>query len=129
MAGLVGEIVSAAAAPMVSTALAVYAVPLEAVAVILQALPCAAEAVYSPAELMLPHEAAHRTGEFAVNCCVWPWAVLALEGVITMGDLTVATVDAVCPLPSVAVALIVHEEGLNGAVNKPLDAMLPHEAV
>ena len=83
--GLNGAMVSVGAAPTVSTTFAVYAVPVEAVAVILQALPCAAEAVNSPLESMLPQDAAHVTGELAVNCCVCPWGVLALEGLITIG--------------------------------------------
>ena len=93
--GFDGAIVSVDAAPTVSNALAVYAVPVEAVAVILQALPCVADAVNKPFAAMLPHEAAHMTGELAVNCCVCPCGVLALEGVITMGELTVAMAVAV----------------------------------
>jgi hypothetical protein len=127
--GLNGAIVSVGAAPTVSTTLAVYAVPVEAVAVILQALPCVADAVNNPLAVMLPQDAAQITEEFAVNCCVCPAGVLALEGVITIGELTVATVEAVWPLPSVAVALTVHDEGARGAVNKPVDEMVPQDAV
>lgn len=95
MVGFNGAMVSVDAAPTVSNALAVYAVPVEALAVILQALPCVADAVNRPFAEMLPHDAAHVTGEFAVNCCVCPCGVLALEGVITMGEVTFATVEAV----------------------------------
>jgi len=68
--GLSGVMVSAAAAPTVSTALAVYATPLDAVAVMAHALPGVADAVNSPVALMLPHEADHFTCWFAENCCV-----------------------------------------------------------
>ena len=129
MVGLRGEMVSVGAAPTVSSAAAVYGVPVEAVAVILQVLPCVADAVNNPVALMLPHDAAQVTGEFAVNCCVCPEGVLALEGVITIGELTVATVEAVWPLPSVALALMVHDDGARGAVNKPADEIEPQVAV
>jgi hypothetical protein len=129
MVGLRGEMVSVGAAPTVSSAFAVYGVPEEAVAVILQALPCVADAVNSPVALMLPHDAAHVTGEFAVNCCVCPVGVLTLAGVIVIGEFTVATVEAVWPLPSVAVALMVHDDGARGAVNKPADEIEPQVAV
>src|SRR3954453_1288595 len=95
MVGLNGAMVSPAAAPTVSTALAVYGVPVDAVAVILQELPCGVGAVNNPTAEMLPHDAAHVTGEFAWNCWVCPAGVLALAGVITIGELTFATVEAV----------------------------------
>jgi len=90
-----GEIVSAAAAPMVSDAIAVYAVPLAAVAVMVHTLPWVAGAVNNPAAVMLPHEATQLTAVLAVNCCVWPWGVVAVAGLIVNGDLMVAAVDAV----------------------------------
>lgn len=84
--GFCGEIVNAAAAPIVSAACAVYAVPLAAVAVMAHTLPCVADAVNKPFAAMLPHEAAQVTAALAVNCCVFPWAVVAVAGVIVKGD-------------------------------------------
>jgi len=93
------------------------------------ALPGVAEALNNPVALMLPHEVDHVTGWFAENCCVCPCAVTALTGVIAMGDVTVAVVDALDPLPLVAVAVITHEPGERGAVNRPADEIVPQEAV
>ena len=53
---------------------------------------------------------------------------MTLEGVIVMGEVTVASVLAVSPLPSVAVAVIVQEPSLSGAVNTPEAVMDPHDA-
>jgi|SRR5579863_1680802 len=129
MVGLAGEIVSAGAAPIASTTFVVYAVPDKAVAVILQELPCAAEAVKRPDELMMPQDTDHETGELAVNCCVCPCGVLALAGVIAMGDTTVAVVAALWPLPSDAVAVTVHDDGLKGAMKRPAEEIVPHDVV
>ena len=108
--------VKATGAPTVSAAVAVYAVPLAAVAVMVQVLPCDADAVNIPFASMTPHEAFHVTDALAVNCCVCPWPVVAVMGEMTMGEDIFAVVDATCPLPSVAVAVMVHEPGDNGAV-------------
>jgi hypothetical protein len=65
---------------------------------------------------------------FAVNCCVRLCTVFALAGEITNGEVMVAVVDAVWPLPSVAVAVIVQEPGASGAVNDPVLEMVPQLA-
>ena len=65
--GLSGEMVSVAAAPMLSKAVAVYAAPLDAVALMVHLLPGVAEAVNTPAEVMLPHVADQFTVALAVN--------------------------------------------------------------
>lgn len=127
--GLSGEIVKAVGAPTVSMALAVYAVPPVPVAVTVHALPCVAEAVKRPAALMVPHDADHATDMFAVNCCVWPSGVVALAGEIAIGDVTVALVDAVWPLPSVAFAVMVHDVGNSGAVKTPAADIDPQLAL
>jgi hypothetical protein len=76
-------------------------------------------AVYSPAEVMLPHLAIHVTGTLAVNCCVLPCAVLAEMGVITIGETIVMDALAL-PLPLVAVAVTLHVVvGYKGAFNTP----------
>jgi len=41
----------------------------------------------------------------------------------------VAVVDALVPLPLVAVAVTTHEPGERGAVNRPADEIAPHAAV
>lgn len=76
--------------------------------------------------MMLPHDAAQRTAAFALNCCVKPAGVAALDGVITSGDVTIATVDAKLPVEDVAVT--VQEAGIKGAVNNPAVEMVPQEA-
>ena len=48
--------------------------------------PCVDGAVNKPVPEMVPHDAAQVTAALAVNCCVWPWAVVALAGVIVKGD-------------------------------------------
>ena len=55
--------------------------------------------------------------------------VVALEGVIVIGDEMFASVEAVWPLPSLAFPVMVHEVCFNGAVNRPEEVMLPQEAV
>jgi hypothetical protein len=56
----------------------------------------------------------------AVNCCVDPWAVVTVAGVIVNDEVTVTTVDVTRPLPSVAVAVTVHDPGVAGSVYKPV---------
>jgi len=114
--GFSGVMVSAEAAPMVSSAVAVYAVPLDAVALMVHALPCVADAVNSPAELMLPQDAVQLTAIFAEDCCVWPCAVTTLAGEIISGEVMVAVVEALAPLPFVAVADTVQAPAASGAV-------------
>jgi len=104
-------------------------VPDAAVAVILQALPWAADAVNRPEVVMAPQEADHLTAEFAVNCWVRPWPVVALEGVMTMGDLIVAVVATVRPVPSLAFAVTVQDDWVRGALKRPAAVMAPHDAV
>ena len=94
-----------------------------------QELPCVAEAVKSPAALILPHEADHVTALFAVNCCVCPCAVTALAGVMVIGELMLAVVVPLAPLPLLAVAVITHDPGVRGAVKSPADVIVPHETV
>ena len=45
-----------------------------------------------------------------------------------MGEVTVAVVFAVSPLPSVAVAVILQEPSESGAVKTPEPVMEPHDA-
>ena len=47
---------------------------------------------------------------------------------MVIGDVTVASVLAVFPLPSVTVAVIVQEPSFSGAVNTPEPVMEPHDA-
>ena len=91
-------------------------------------VPIVEGAVKSPEELMLPQEVAQLTGRLAVNCCVNPGAVVALVGETVSGLVMVATVDAVWPVPSVAVAVTVQDVGARGAVNNPEVLMEPHVA-
>jgi hypothetical protein len=46
-----------------------------------------------------------------------------------IGDETIAFVDAVRPLPSLAFAVTVHDAGARGAVNNPTDVIVPQDAV
>src|ERR1035438_5143773 len=62
----------------------------------------------------------------AVNCWVWPAPVAALPGVTIRGETTVATAVAVVPVELFAV--MVHDAGVSGAVNRPLAEMVPQEA-
>jgi hypothetical protein len=93
-----------------------------------QLVPTGDEAVNSPLDVMLPHDAAQVEARFAVNCCVAPCGVDAVAGVTVSGSVTVAVVDAVWPLPSVAVAVMVQEPGAIGAVKRPALLMLPQLA-
>ena len=91
----------------VSLAFAVYGVPLEAVAVMVQ-LPAVAGAVKSPVLSMEPQEAAQVTAILAENCCVLFTAVVAPDGVMEIGEDTLTFVEAVWPLPSLAVPVTLH---------------------
>ena len=51
--------------------------------------------------------------------------VVTLDGETVSGLVMVATVEAVCPLPSVAVAVIVQAPTGNGAVKRPVLLMEP----
>ena len=126
--GLIGEMLNPDVETIVSTALVVYAVPVAAVATILQLLPAAADAVNNPLALMLPQDAVQFTDRFAVNCCVSPCAVEALDGVIANGEVIATPVDAVFPLPSDAMAVTVHAPGAKGAANRPALEMVPQFA-
>jgi hypothetical protein len=53
--------------------------------------------------LIEPQDALHVTGMLAVNCCVCPCTVLAVAGVMVMGEVTFTPVEAL-PLPLVEVA-------------------------
>jgi hypothetical protein len=105
-------------------------VPLAAVAVMVQAIPGAELAEYRPVESIDPHVLAQVAGWFAVNCCDRPWLVVAVEGVMTNGEVTVTEVDATCELPSVEVAVTMHVPLVSGAVYEPwLGSMVPQDAV
>lgn len=94
----------------------------------MQTAPGEADAVKRPLAVMLPQEAVQVAPILAVNCCVRPCCVFALAGEITSGEVMVAVVDALLPLPSVAVAVIVQELGVSGAVNDPVLEMVPQLA-
>jgi hypothetical protein len=82
--------------------------------------------VKSPVEEMVPQLAVQTTGRFAVNCWVWPCAVVAELGVIVMGEVMLAVEDAVAPV--LAVAVTTHEPGTRGAVYRPADVIVPQLA-
>ena len=64
-----------------------------------------------------------------MNCCVCPSGVVAAAGLIASAAVTVTTVEVTWPLPSVAVAVTVHEPVAEGAVYRPVVAPIePHEA-
>jgi hypothetical protein len=76
---------------------------------------------------MLPQELDQFTGIFAANCCVCPGAVDAAAGVMLIGVVMVAVVEAV---PLAAVAVMLHEPVVRGAVKDPVAALMaPHVAV
>lgn len=55
---------------------------------------------------------------------------MTVAGVMARAADTVTTVEVTCPLPSVAVAVTVHEAGLAGVLYRPVVApMVPHEAL
>ena len=84
--------------------------------------------MYKPPLVIDPHDALQVTAVFAVNCCVCPCGVLAEAGVIVIGEVTFAVVEAV-PVPLVAVAVTVQGPGSSGAVYSPPDVTLPQLAV
>jgi hypothetical protein len=83
-------------------------------------------AVKSPVEVIEPQLEVHNTGTFAVNCCVRPCGVVAEFGVIVIGEVTVAVVEAFAPL--LADAVTTHAPGTRGAVYRPPDVILPQVA-
>jgi hypothetical protein len=98
---------------------------LEAVAVMVQ-VAATFGAVKAPEAEMLPQEADQVTGWLAVNVCVFracKWAVLGV--MMTAAGVIVTGVLAVCPLPSVAVAVTVQDCCVLGAVKVPSLAMVP----
>ena len=111
----------------VTDVVSVYAGPLDAVPVIVQ-VPADAGAVNKPSAEIEPQEDDHETDWLALKDCVFRACRLTLAGVIMMGEVTVASVLAVFPLPSVAVAVIVQEPSLSGAVNRPDPVTDPHDA-
>ena len=75
---------------------------------------------------MVPQLAVQMTGAFAVNCWVWPCAVVAELGAIVIGEVMLAAVEAVAPV--LAKAVTTHEPGTRGAVYRPPDVILPQFA-
>ncbi len=77
---------------------------------------------------MPPQLEAQLTSMFAVKIWVCPGGVVAVAGVITMGDVTDAVAFAACP-PLAGVAVMVQDPAVRGAVYAPmLGSMEPHEA-
>jgi hypothetical protein len=106
---------------------AVALVPLPFVAVTVQE-PVVEGAVYSPDVLIEPQEAAHVAAADAVNCCVPPTFTVALVGeIVKAAEVMVAVVEAFWP-PLVAVAVMVQEPVVAGAVKSPEVLMDPHDA-
>src|SRR6185369_2389470 len=99
---------------MSDTAMFTFAVedgPLVDVALTVQ-LPAVAGALYRPVpESMLPQVADQIAGRLAVNCCLPRAKRLGSPGLITIAGVMVAVVEAVWPVPSVAVAITVQEPG------------------
>ena len=77
-------------------------------------MPVGPEAVKSPEPEIEPQEDAQLTGIFAVNCCVEFCGVLAVCGVMAMGEVTVTDAEAAVP-PAVGVAVTVHAAATSGA--------------
>jgi len=63
-----------------------------------------------------PHEAPHVTAWLAEKDCVFSACRATLDGVMVIGELTATSVEAVAPLPSVAVAVTLQLSGTSGAV-------------
>ena len=105
----------------------VKGVPPEAVAVSVHVAGDAG-AVNKPESETEPQVDAHETDWLALNNCVFRACRLAFAGVMVIGDDTAAEVLAVFPLPSIAVAVMVHEPSTSGAVKAPELVMEPHEA-
>jgi hypothetical protein len=103
---------------------------LAAVAVMVQVLEVVG-AVKRPLVLIVPQEADQVTAWLAENCFVAMACSAIVDGVMLScaGSVIVAVVEAVWPLPSVAVAVMVQEPVVAGAVNRPvLPPIDPHEA-
>ena len=86
---------------------------------LIEHVPAVAGAVNSPAVVMLPHEADQVTDTLAVNCALPMACIATLLGVMVTWPVLwviVIFVDAVCPLPPVAVALTVQLPVVAGAV-------------
>jgi hypothetical protein len=78
---------------------------------------------------MVPHFAVQVTGWLAVNCRVFPCAVCAETGVITIGETTV-TLTVALPLPSAASAVTAQVVlGYKGAWKSPVEDIDPHDVV
>lgn len=91
----------------------------EVVAVMVQG-PGRLGAVKTPEADMVPQEADQATGWFAVNVCVLRACRRTVLGVMTTdAGVIVTAVLAVCPLPSLAVAVTVQDPCAAGAVNVP----------
>jgi hypothetical protein len=86
-----------------------------ATALIEQLDPPETVAVNSPFVSIDPHEALQDAGALAVNCCIWPWGNVAVDGVIVTGEIIFALVLALPP-PDVDVAVTVHDSGSSGEV-------------
>jgi hypothetical protein len=108
----------------------------ELVAVIV-AVVFVAGAVYNPLEVILPSVALHVTAVLvvpvtdAVNCCIPPIGKLTLAGLIvitTPEEATVTSADADFMESAMLVAVTVTVPGFAGAVNRPLESMLPADA-
>ena len=94
-------------------------------------VPVVAGAVKSPLLLMEPQEADQVTLLLAVNCKVPSACTGPLDGVMDNEPVlvTVTIVDAVCPLPPVAVAFTVQDPVVAGALNRPVLSIVPQVAV
>ena len=77
-------------------------------------VPVGPVAVKSPEPEIDPHEVVHFTATFAVNCCVEFWGVLAVFGVMVIGEVTVTDAVAAVP-PAVGVAVTVQVPATSGA--------------
>ena len=90
--------------------------------------PVEPDAVKSPEPEIDPQEDAQVTGIFAVNCCVAFCGVLAVCGVMAMGEVTVTEAEAAAP-PAVGVAVTVQAPATSGATYRPEPETDPQEAL
>ena len=97
-------------------------------AVIVQ-VPGVAGALKRPPVEIDPHEALQVTAWLAEKVSELSACKPPEEGEMVMGECTVTAVVADLPVPSVALAVTVHEPGDRGAVNTPAEEMDPQEAV
>jgi hypothetical protein len=112
-----------------AVAVALRPVTLEATAVMVHV---AAEpgAVNTPALEMVPQDEDQVTGWFAVKVLTLRACRRTESGVIVTEAGTIVTdVFAVCPLPSVAVAVMVHDPALAGPVKVPSLPIEPQLAI